>query len=168
MRKFFQNIKSASKARALLYEQKFYDCIEVCNSQIESTPNDFYSFYYRGQCKTHLKLYDEALKDFEIALINADKNAFPKLMSEKKHEIGVRMANIYRRQRKTKEALEQLEKLIKDHPNLSGGYTEKAGILADLGQHDLALENINLAIKLSPKDKKLIDFRAELINFLTS
>ena len=89
-------------------------------------------------------------------------------MSEEKHEIGVRMANIYRRQWKTKEALEQLEKLIKDHPNLSGGYTEKAGILADLGQHDLALENINLAIKLSPKDKKLIDFRAELINFLTS
>lgn len=89
-------------------------------------------------------------------------------MKKEKHEIGVRIANIYRRQRKTKEALDQLEKLIKDHPNLPGGYTEKAGILADLGQHHLALDNINLAIELSPKDKKLLDFRAELINYLTS
>jgi tetratricopeptide (TPR) repeat protein len=168
LRKLIQNIKSTSKARQLLEKQKFYDCIELCNTQIESTPNDFYSFYYRGQCKTHLKLYDEAIEDFEKALINADKNAFQKLMLEEKQKVEVRIANIYRRQRETEKALERLEKLINNYPKFSGGYTEKAGILSDQGNFQLALDNINMAIKHSPKDEKLIDFRAELIYFMTS
>ncbi|WP_425638265.1 tetratricopeptide repeat protein [Algoriphagus yeomjeoni] len=168
MRKVIQNIKSASKARQLLQEQKFYDCIELCNTQIESTPNDFYSFYYRAQCKTHLKLYDEAIQDFEEALVNADKNAFPNFMKELKQEIGVRIVNIYRRQRMTEKALGYLDILIQQYPKYSGGFTERAGILSDMGQYQLALDNINIAIKHSPKDKKLIDFRAELINFITS
>ena len=99
------------------------------------TPNDFYSFYYRGQRKTHLKLYDEALKDFNEAFINADKNTFPKLMKEEKKEVEIRIANIYRRQGKTEHALEVLEILIKKYPKYSGAYTEKAGILSDLGQY---------------------------------
>ncbi|WP_057938790.1 tetratricopeptide repeat protein [Algoriphagus resistens] len=168
MIKVIQNIKSASKARELLEEQKFYDCIELCNTQIESSPNDYYSFYYRGQCKTHLKLYDEAIEDFEKALVNADKNVFQKLMLEEKQKIEVLIANIYRRQRKTDKALERLEKLINDHPQFSGGYAEKAGILSDQGHFQLALDYINMSIKHSPKDKKLIVFRAELIKFITS
>ncbi|WP_323758296.1 tetratricopeptide repeat protein [Roseivirga sp.] len=168
MRKIIQNIKSASKAREFLTEKKFYECIDLCNMQIELTPNDFYSFYYRGQCKTHLKLYDEALKDFNEALINADKNAFPKLMKEEKQEVEIRIANIYRRQRKTENALEVLEILIKKNPKYSGAYTEKAGILSDLGQYQAALDNINLAINYSPNDKKLINFRAKLINYMTN
>lgn len=168
MRRITQNIKSTFKARELLIKRKFYECIELCNAQIASTPNDFYSFYYRGQSKTHLKLYDEAIEDFEKALVNADKNSFKKLMLTEKQEVEVRIANIYRRQRKTDKALEILEKLIKDHPKYSGGYTEKAGILSDIAQYQSALDAINIAIQHSPKDKKLIDFRAELINFMTN
>ena len=168
MRKVIQNIKSVSKAYELLVERKFYECIDLCNTQIESTPNDFYSFYYRGQCKICLKLYDEAIEDLETALINADKNAFQRLMSEEKQKAEVLIANIYRRQRKTEKALERLEKLIKEHPKFSGGYAEKAGILSDLRQYQLALDSINMAIQHSPKDKNLANFRAELISFLTS
>ena len=167
MKRVIQNIKFASKARELLAEAKFYDCIELCNTQIESIPNDFYSFFYRGQCKTQLKLYDEAIKDFEIALINADKNVFPKSILEEKLQAEIRIANIYRRQRKTEKALEELDQIIKNHPIYSAAYIEKAGILADMGKYELALDNINSAIKISPKDKKLIDFRADLVYFMT-
>jgi tetratricopeptide (TPR) repeat protein len=167
MRRVIENIKFLSKARELLAWGKFYDCIELCNKQIESTPNDFYSFFYRGQCKTQLKLYDEAIKDFEIALINADKNVFPKSILEEKLQAEIRIANIYRRQRKTEKALEGLDQIIKNHPNYSAAYIEMAGILADIGKYELALDNINSAIKISPKDKKLIDFRADLVYFMT-
>ncbi|MBS4071656.1 MAG: hypothetical protein KGZ90_10035 [Algoriphagus sp.] len=166
MRRVIKKIKSITKARKLLAERNFYECIELCNSQIKSTPNDFYSFYYRGQCKTQLKLYDEAIQDFQEALVNADKNAFPNFMKELKQEIGVRIVNIYRRQRMTEKALCYLDILIQQYPKYSGGFTERAGILSDMGQYQLALDNINIAIKHSPKDKKLIDFRAELINFM--
>jgi tetratricopeptide (TPR) repeat protein len=148
--------------------EKFHECIDLCNRQIELTPNDFFSFYYRGQCNTNLKLYDDALEDFNMALTNGSKNSFPKMVQDRMEEVEIRIANILRRKRDYKDALKSLERTIETYPKSSGAFIEKAGILSDLNRFEEALDNVNVAITLSPKNKNLLDFKTDLINIISS
>ena len=60
------------------FDSKNYPlAIIYCDSAIAANTDNFEAYAYRGVCKVELKLYDEAIKDFDLALIL--KNGYPEV-----------------------------------------------------------------------------------------
>ncbi len=152
----------------LLIEKDWLECIGLCNQLIESNENDHIAHNYRGQCKVKLKLYDEALKDFEISLINLKKNKFYIIIKEDLKVIELRIANIYRIKREYDLALERTGKLIQRYPKYIDGYLEEAGIYWDMDNIKSSLETVNHGLRNKPKNNKLLNLKNRLVYEITT
>ncbi|RIW17453.1 hypothetical protein D0X99_06935 [Algoriphagus lacus] len=143
-------------------------CISNCNVLIESMENDFFGYYYRGLCNIKLRFFEEALSDLEKSKINLMKNKFPKLMKEYNQDVELRIANLFRKERKYNLALKRIDLLLKEYPDYLNGYKEKAGIQTDMDNLQSALDSVNQGLLNSPKDQELLKFRKTLIYSLTT
>lgn len=136
----------------------------MANELTSSQENDFFGFYYRGICNTEFKYFDEALDDLESALVNLKKNKFPKIMEE----YELRIAHVFRLQRKYSTALERLDNLINHYPKYVFAYKSKAEILVDMDELNSALETVNQGLAEHPTDKELLNLRNSLVYDLTT
>ena len=136
--------------------------MNLCNQLIQLSDYDFFGFYYRGQCNVKLKLFEEAISDFEVSLVNLEKNLFPNIMKEYKLEVTLRIANVFRLTRKYDQALNKIDELLSEYPDYSRGHKEKAGILSDKGDLNSALKSANQGLKLNPDDQELERFKNSL------
>ena len=164
----YQQWKTLEQIHKLCSENNWLDCISLANELISAHKNDFFGFYYRGLCNTEFKFFDEALKDFESALINLEKNRFPMIIKEYELETELRIAHIFRLQRKYSTALERLDKLINQHPKYAFAYKAKAGIQVDMNELQDALDTANQGLAERQNDKELLNLRNALVNDLTA
>ena len=160
--------KLLQEVQELCSNKEWLACSALTNDLIKKSSNDFFGHYYKGICLTELRLYEDALESFKIALKNVYKNVFPKIMLEFEQETLLRIAHVYRLQRKYDIALERLSDLIVKHPSYMFAYRSKAGIYIDLNNDSQALETVNLGLKQAPKDEELLNTRKQLIYYLTS
>ena len=155
----YQQWKRLQEVHKLYTERKWLDCISLANELTSTQENDFFGFYYRGICNTESKFFDEALDDFESALVNLKKNRFPKIMEEYEQETKLRIAHVFRLQRKHTMALERLNKLINNHPKYIFAYKSKAGIQVEINELNNALDTVNQGLKRHPNDTELQNLR---------
>jgi len=146
----------------LMVNEDWIGSMSRCNQLIQLADYDFFGFYYRGQCNVKLKLLEEAISDFEISLVNLERNRFPSLMKEYKLEVKLRIANVFRLTRKYDQALSKIDELLSEYPDYAGGHKERAGILSDKGDFNSALKSANLGLKLNPGDQELESFKNDL------
>jgi tetratricopeptide (TPR) repeat protein len=163
-----QQWRRLQQVHNLCSERNWLDCISLANELTSAQENDFFGFYYRGICNTELKFFDQALNDFESALINLKKNRFPKIMEEYEQETELRIAHVFRLQRRYSMALERLDKLINQYPKYAFAYKAKAGIQVDMDELWKALETANQGLAEYPSDKELVKLRNSLVYDLTT
>lgn len=164
----YQQWKRLQQVHTLCVERNWLECISLAHELSSAQENDFFGFYYRGICNTEFKLLDEALEDFQFALINLKKNKFPKLMEEYEQETELRIAHIFRLQRKYPIALARLDKLINHYPKYASAYKSKAGIQIDINELKNALETVNHGLVQNPHDEELVNIRKYLVYDLTA
>ena len=164
----YKHWRLSKEVQELCAKKEWLTCVSLANQLIAKSRNDFFGHYYKGICYTELKLFDEALESFEIALENVYKNLFPKIMVEYEQETILRIAHIHRLQRNYDIAIEQMDRLIAKHPKYVFVYKSKAGIYIDMGDDRKALETVNIGLKHSPKDEDLLNIQRRLIYSLTS
>jgi tetratricopeptide (TPR) repeat protein len=164
----YQQWSRLQQVHKLYSEKKWLDCISLANELTSAQENDFFGFYYRGICNTEFKFFDDALNDFESALVNLKKNKFPEIMEEYEQETELRIAHVFRLQRKYYTALERLDNLINHHPKYAFPYKSKAGIQVDMDELQSALETANQGLAEKPYDKELENLRNSLVYDLTT
>ena len=79
--------KKLQQVHKLAANKEWYNVLSLSNELTEGQENDFFGYYYKGIGNTELKLFDEALKFFELALVNLKKNKFPNIIEEYEQEI---------------------------------------------------------------------------------
>lgn len=172
---YIRKLKKVYKHRQILrivqkqYASKAYlNCISNCHLMIELIENDFFGYYYRGLCYLKLKFFQEALSDMETAYCNQKKNRFPKLMEEYSRDVELRIANIFRLQRKYGLAIEKLNDLLRRHPHYVNGYTEMVGVYMDMEDPESALQVVNQGLLRYPNNQHLQEAHSKLIYYSTS
>ena len=168
IRKTYKQWKLLQEIHGLCVERKWLECISLADKLTSVQENDFFFFYYKGLCNTELKFLEEALNNFESALVNLRKNKFPEVMDEYEQETELRIAHVFRLQRKYATALKRLDKLVNKYPNYVYSYKSKAGIQVDMDEMQNALETVNQGLAKHPNDLELLKLRNSLIYNLTT
>ena len=159
LKNLHQHWTSVNKIHDLMLNKDWFVAVSLCNQLIELVEYDFFGFYYRGQCNVKIKLFEEAISDFEISLVNLERNRFPSLMKEYELEVKLRISNIFRLTRKYDKALSRIDELLREYPDYAEGHKEKAGVLSDMGDLKTAFESANQGLKLNPGDQELERFK---------
>ncbi len=89
-------------------------------------------------------------------------------MEEYEQETELRIAHVFRLQRKYSIALERLDKLINQYPKYAFAYKSKAGIQIDMDKLQNALETANQGLSEQPNDEGLVNLRNSLVYDLTT
>jgi tetratricopeptide (TPR) repeat protein len=160
--------KRLQQVHKLYTDRQWLECISLANELTSTQENDFFGFYYKGLCNTELKLLDEALNNFESALVNLRKNRFPWIMEEYLKETELRIAHVFRLQREYPMALERLNKLINQYPKYVFAFKSKAGVQVDIDELRNALETVNQGLSHNPNDTELQRLRNSLVYDLTT
>lgn len=168
LRKLYKHWRILQAVENQYLLEDWLGCIANCSKLIESLETDFFGYYYRGLCHVKLKFFEEAISDFETSKVNLAKNRFPTLMKEFKQDVELRIANVFRLERKYGLALNKLNLLIEEYPDYVSAYKEKAGIYADMDDSKSALDAVNHGLKHRPRDQELQEFRKLLIYNLTA
>jgi len=100
--------------------------------------------------------------------VNLKKNRFPKIIEEYERETELRIAHLFRLQRKYEPALELLNQLIDEYPKYLAAYKSKAGIYLDKEELQPALETTNEGLRYHPADEELLKLRTSLVYDLTT
>ncbi|MEM8940201.1 MAG: tetratricopeptide repeat protein [Bacteroidota bacterium] len=156
------------KVHNLLVEKKWIECSGLANELSKEQENDFFGSFYQGICNTQLKFYEEAIENFELALINIKKNKFPRIIAEYEQETKLRIAHVYRLQRNYNEAIKHSDELIAQHPKYVAGYQLKAGIQIDLDNFQEALDTADSGLGQLPNHSELLELRNSLVYQLTA
>ncbi len=164
----YQQWKKLQQVHKLAAKREWHEMLSLANELTEGQENDIFGYYYKGIGNTELKLFEEALENFELALVNLKKNRFPKIMEEYEQETELRIAHLFRLQRMYEPALERLNVLINKHPKYLAAYKSKAGIYIDLEQLQNALDTTNEGLSHYPTDQEFLKLRGSLIYDLTS
>jgi tetratricopeptide (TPR) repeat protein len=155
--------KKLQALETLYLEEKWLESISLANEMLISMDNDFYGFYYRGLCNFQLKFFEEAIEDFNRAIVNAEKNRFPKLMREWIFDCNLRIAMVHSVQRNYDLALELINSAIILFPDFIDGHILKAHIYQDLGRTIDALDSNNSGLIVKPKNSDLLKFKDNLV-----
>lgn len=111
-------------------------------SQLKISPKDFKSLANLINVKKELKLFDEAIVDYDKIL-----NEFPN--QPDLHILYNNRANLYRETNRPKEALVEIEKALKSNKNYAIGYFNRAAIYLDLGDQSNACKDFKKALSLN-------------------
>lgn len=141
-------------ARAATYmelgnESKAY--VDYCNVLDQDIENRE-ALTFRAYIAVHQRMYDVARADYNRLLT----------MDEKDPTARLGLALLNQKQGRRKEAVEQLAGLIADYPNDPTYYMARADVLADQELCELALLDMESAIKLRPDDPYAYVSRAEI------
>ncbi|WP_312365434.1 tetratricopeptide repeat protein [Sphingobacterium sp.] len=111
-------------------------------AQLKISPKDFKSLANLINVKKELKLFDEAIMDYDKLL-----NEFPN--QQDLHILYNNRANLYRETNRPKEALVEIEKALKLNRNYAIGYFNRASIHLDLGDASNACKDFKKALSLN-------------------
>ncbi|GEM_PF-768266 len=111
-------------------------------SQLKISPKDFKSLANLINVKKELKLFDEALVDYDKLL-----DEFPN--QPDLHILYNNRASLYRETNRPKEALVEIEKALKSNKKYAIGYFNRAGIYLDLGDESNACKDFKKALSLN-------------------
>ena len=141
-------------ARAATYmelgnEDKAY--VDYCNVLDQDIENRE-ALTFRAYIAVRQRLYDVARADYSRLLTLDPDNA--------NSRFGLAMLN--QKQGRLVEATEQLSSLIGSHPKEADYYVARANILADRELYDLALLDMETALKLTPQDPYAYVARADI------
>lgn len=168
LRGVYDQWKLLQQVHNLVVEQKWLECIGLAKELSNGQENDFYGEYYQGICHTQLKFYEEAIMNFEVALLNIQKNKIQWSVTEYEQEARLRLAHVYRLQRQYEKATELLDQLIATHPKYANAYQSKAGIQIDQNDFKRALETANIGLSQLPNHKELLELRNSMVYELTA
>ena len=159
LKKLYIHWAKLQQVQKLYAIKDWYGCIEGSNELIEQMNNDFFGFYYRGLANIELKLFDEAISDFEVSLVNLEKNRFRAVMQDYKRDANYRITWVFRLQRKYSEALKRINSTIEQFPNYVGAYKLKADIYEDLGELKNSLNAIETGLNSEPRNHELLEYK---------
>lgn len=111
-------------------------------AQLKISPKDFKSLASLINVKTELKLFDEALVDYDKIL-----NEFPN--QPDLHILYNNRVNLDRESNRPKDALAEIEKALKSNKNYAIGYFNRAAIYLDLGDESNACKDLKKALSLN-------------------
>ncbi|MEQ8546338.1 MAG: hypothetical protein RIC03_00415 [Cyclobacteriaceae bacterium] len=168
LRGVYDQWKLLQQVHKLVVEHKWLECIGLAKEVSNGQENDFYGEYYQGICHTQLKFYDEAIENFEAALLNIQKNKIQWTVTEYEQEAQLRLAHVHRLQRRYDKATELLDELIKTHPRYANAYQSKAGIQIDQKDFQGALVTANFGLDQLPNHEELTDLRNSMVYELTA
>ncbi|MEP4531630.1 MAG: tetratricopeptide repeat protein [Cyclobacteriaceae bacterium] len=160
--------KLVEQVHNLVVEQKWLECIGLAKELSSGQENDIHGEYYQGICHTQLKFYEEAITNFEKALLNIQKNKIHWAVTEYEEEARLRLAHVYRLQRKYEKATELLDQLIATHPKYVNAYQSKAGIQIDQNDFNGALRTANMGLSQLPNHQELLELRNSMVYELTA
>jgi len=105
-------------------------------------PDTMVVYFLRGLVLTKMRKYDEAKKNFDEALLFDGNN----------QDLVINLASIHYYQRNYDSARLLLSKITENPLADPNAWNTLALIEAESGNHDQALENINIALKRSPRN----------------
>lgn len=143
--------------------KKYYECASICNKDINGSKADFFTYYYLGLSNQKLNLIDESIQNLKIALALEDNNTSKKAISSYSNFARYEIATNLRKQRKYKEAFEEIESNLNSNPKYIHHYILKAEIHQDLDNTKDALQSINEGLRIDPSNSDLAKYRDYLV-----
>lgn len=140
------NNRSANNNMGEMYEKrKMYDkALEYYTRQLDIEAGDYY-YINRGWCYIKLKRYEEAQKDFNLAIEMEPKNPYA----------YNGLAHTYKEQKQYQEAIKFFEKAIEFDNEYIYAYRYICDCYEELEQYDEAVQTYNRAIEKFPDDETL-------------
>lgn len=141
--------------RASLYfemgntDRAYVDCCTVLDVNKDNTK----ALFLRAYLQSNKRLYKEALADYKHLLELEPQNVSGRLG----------LAILYQQDKKYKESIELLNKLIVEMPDDAEFYIIRAGVEKDITQLDFSLMDLDKAISLSPKSANAYMLRGEIL-----
>ncbi len=141
-----------SRANFHLNLKQYDKAVEDYTAAIKLSPDNTEALNYRAFAYYQNRSYDMAMQDYKTILERhpADYNA----------ALGV--ALVLQKTYKVSEAIRRMEFLITEHPEQAELYAVRASMYADINNLDLALVDINQAVKLEPTNPAHLLQRADI------
>ena len=139
--------------RNALSVDDYLTAIRYFNQAIEAKPFLSRPYYYRAYANNNLRRYTLAKNDYETLIRLAPRN--------KEARLGL----IYTLTclKKHNDALDQANILIELFPDSSEAFAARAGVEEDMNAFELALYDLDQAIRLSPTESEYIIAKAEIL-----
>ena len=151
------------KIKKYYKEKDHLKSIEWCNRLVEFDQDSYFGYYYKGMNSLQLKLYSDSRDYFELAEKKLFKNRYQKHLKEYFQNLKLRISQSYYKELNYKEALQEIDKAIRQYPDFVDGYIYRIEIKEAAEDYDGALDDINLALKIKPDDKELISYKNHLV-----
>ena len=111
------------------------------------------ALYYRAYAHNHLRHYDMALRDYESFLALAPTH----------FEARLGLAMVKRKMGRQTETLDELNRLVQQHPDSAVVYAVRADYEAELKQYEPALYDWDEAIRRAPRNAEYVASKVELL-----
>jgi tetratricopeptide (TPR) repeat protein len=128
--------EQVQEGRKSLSPGHYEQAIQLFGQALETDPNSWNAYLQRGMAKQGLSLLEDALADFQKALLLK-----PDLV-----EARVARANIFRQKGDVAHAIEELTKVIESKPTIDA-HASRGLAYAELGQHDKAIPDFTWVIE---------------------
>ena len=137
---------------------KFEDAILDFTKEIEQNPKNDQAYYDRGLAEAKLSHYNSAIDDYSKAIELNPKNA---------DYYADRGELLYRSGGDLKKAEQDLTKAIELDSTDAEKYLTRAMIFCKLKMYLVAIDDLNIAIKINPKNTEAYDLRSYAIKSLS-
>jgi len=141
-----------SRANFHLNLKQYDKAVEDYTAAIKLSPDNTEALNHRAFAYYQSRSYDKAMQDYKTILDRhpADYNA----------ALGV--ALVLQKTYKVSEAIRRMEFLITEHPDKAELYAVRSSMFNDINNLDLALVDINQAVKLEPQNPAHLIQRADI------
>ena len=141
------------KASLCLKVYDWEEATKTCTDALYKDNNCLNALYYRAYANNNLRRYTLAKNDYETLIRLAPRN--------KEARLGL----IYTLTclKKHNDALDQANILIELFPDSSEAFAARAGVEEDMNAFELALYDLDQAIRLSPTESEYIIAKAEIL-----
>lgn len=175
MRRLFENLKKGidqwrniELIKKLHKSGQYLESNSICNKIIVLWPNSFYGYYYRGLNNEKLKLFKEAITDFEIAEVKLHNDKRKNLLDYYFAVIPLNLSHVHFKNQDIPNALQNVDRAIAIDTKSVEALNWRSTMKEDLNDIKGAIEDINEGLKRKPNNKGLIEKRNQLTYILTS
>lgn len=131
------------KAAANLELQQWEYAIEEYGIVLQKEPHNPAALFYRAYANSHLRRYDMARNDYEELLRQSPNHL----------EGRLGLAYVWQQTGRKRDAMEQLNLAVDQHPDSAVAYAARAALERDLKQYDIALYDWQQAMRLAPDNR---------------
>lgn len=131
------------KAAANLELQQWEYAIEEYWLVLQKEPQNPAALFYRAYANSHLRRYELARTDYESLL----------RLSPNHLEARLGLAYVWQQTGRKRDAMEQLNLAVDQHPDSAVAYAARAALERDLKQYDIALYDWQQAMRLAPDNR---------------